>query len=81
MPYVTELEREVLVKYGSTAGNVGGLTFQLTELVTEYLSRHPESFSRFGEAVAALECAKLELYRRVVAPYEDKKCEENGDVY
>jgi hypothetical protein len=23
----------------------------------------------------------MELYRRIAAPYEDKKCEENGDVY
>jgi len=28
-----------------------------------------------------LECAKLELYRRIAAPYEDTKIEENGDVY
>jgi len=31
--------------------------------------------------VGVLECAKMELYRRVAAPYEDKKKEENGDVY
>jgi hypothetical protein len=30
-----------------------------------------------------LECAKLELYRRIVAAYEDEKIAdpENGDVY
>ena len=28
-----------------------------------------------------LECAKLELYRRVAAPYEDEKIDQNGDVY
>jgi hypothetical protein len=31
--------------------------------------------------IGVLECAKLELYRRVAAPYEDAKCEDNGDVY
>ena len=31
--------------------------------------------------MGALECAKLELYRRVAAPYEDVKIMENGDVY
>ena len=31
--------------------------------------------------IGALECAKLELYRRVAAPYEDDKIIENGDVY
>ena len=29
----------------------------------------------------ALECAKLELYRRLAAPYEDEKRKETGDVY
>jgi hypothetical protein len=29
---------------------------------------------------AALECAKLEFYRRIVVPYEDGRCAANGDV-
>jgi len=28
-----------------------------------------------------LENVKQEMYRRLAAPYEDKKAEENGDVY
>jgi len=31
--------------------------------------------------MGVLECIKQEFYRRAVAPYEDKKKEENGDVY
>jgi len=31
--------------------------------------------------VGVLECAKLELYRRIAAPYEDEKIVETGDVY
>tara|TARA_Y100000296_G_C5178378_1_gene261563 strand:+ start:2143 stop:2556 length:414 start_codon:yes stop_codon:yes gene_type:complete len=31
--------------------------------------------------LGAVECAKLELYRRAVVPYEKKKIKENGDVY
>jgi len=27
-----------------------------------------------------LECAKLELYRMIAAPYEDTKIKENGSV-
>ena len=30
--------------------------------------------------IGALECAKLELYRRQIALYEDKKTAENGDL-
>jgi len=33
-----------------------------------------------NDAIGALEGAKLELYRRVISKYEDKKIMENGDV-
>lgn len=38
------------------------------------------SYQNFNEVIGVLECVKQELYRRHVAPYEDEKCEENGDV-
>ncbi len=34
-----------------------------------------------GAVIGVLECAKLELYARVVRPYEDVKKMLNGDVY
>lgn len=36
---------------------------------------------RQTSAGGAIEAAKLEFYRRVVAPYEDQKLLDNGDVY
>jgi len=39
------------------------------------------SYTFINDCVGALEGAKLELYRRVASPYEDKKIAENGDVY
>lgn len=33
------------------------------------------------DVIGCLECAKLELYRRVVAPYENRALKRNGDVY
>jgi hypothetical protein len=38
-------------------------------------------YAHLNEAVGVLECAKLELYRRIAAPYEDDKRSETGDVY
>ena len=35
----------------------------------------------FNAAIGVLECAKLELYRRAAATYEDAKLAEHGDVY
>ena len=43
--------------------------------------REKKNYARINELVGVLECAKLELYRRVAAPYEDTKIEQNGDVY
>lgn len=38
------------------------------------------NFDNASNALAAVECAKLEFYRRILAPYEDKKIGENGDI-
>ena len=37
-------------------------------------------YSKINAIIGILECIKLELYRRVAAPYEDVKAAENGDV-
>lgn len=39
-----------------------------------------ENYLTYQRKVGILECCKLELYRRGVAPYEEEKKEENGDV-
>jgi len=38
------------------------------------------NFEVKSNALKVLESAKLEYYRRIMAPYEDKKIKENGDV-
>jgi len=57
----------------------GELNYIVTKILLAWLDM--PSYDRFNAAIGALECAKLELYRRMVAPYEDKKIAENGDVY
>ena len=39
-----------------------------------------ESYSNYADVIGTLECAKLEIYRRWVAPYEDGAIERNGDL-
>jgi len=43
-------------------------------------SLYPEKYHWYNRMMGMMECCKLELYRRLVAPYEDKKIIENGDV-
>lgn len=35
----------------------------------------------YNEMIGTLECCKLELYRRMISPYEDIKIRENEDVF
>ena len=59
----------------------GVANYVITQM-TNKLYNSPESgYNEYNNAIGVLECAKLELYRRVVSPYEDKKKEGNGDVY
>lgn len=81
MPYVDRSARERLAG-GAPPENVGELNYLVTRLVDRYLAaRGGIRYSHLNEAIGVLECAKLELYRRLAAPYEDAKCAESGDVY
>ena len=56
----------------------GHINFCITWLLKRLYQ--PPKYRRYNKAVGVLECIKLEFYRRMVAPYEDKKIEQNGDV-
>ena len=67
---------------GDAPRDAGELNFALTNIVDKYLqNKGGLRYAHINEAVGALECAKLELYRRVAAPYEEQKMKESGDVY
>lgn len=75
-PYIKPEARNI------EARDVGGLTYLLVWLCDDYLARREKvDFQGIAETIAALECAKLELYRRIAAPYEDRKRKENGDAF
>ena len=79
MPYIKLVERDRAATNPETPGE---LNFALTQVVLTYIKhRGGVSYTTINECVGALECAKLELYRRSGATYEDRKCWENGDVY
>jgi hypothetical protein len=55
----------------------GALNYCITRLLQEL---YPRNYASFNAALGVLEAAKLEFYRRVLAPYEDEKIARNGDV-
>jgi hypothetical protein len=81
MPYITPERREAILA-GAKPQDSGELNFAITTLVDRYLEdKGGIRYAHLNEVIGALDCAKLELYRRVAAPYEDEKIAENGDVY
>ncbi|HLD91378.1 MAG TPA: hypothetical protein VI911_10235 [Patescibacteria group bacterium] len=59
----------------------GELNYAITKLCISYIEHHALNYTSLNAIVGALECAKLEFYRRLVGPYEDEKIKFNGDVY
>ena len=59
----------------------GVLNYTVTRLLHGVLDiRSRPRYTKFNTALGVLEGIKLELYRRLVGPYENIKIEENGDV-
>ena len=79
MPYIDKKDR----KYSRimVAVNAGDLNYLFTREIVEYIETKGLSYRTINDIIGALEGAKLEFYRRVAAPYEDQKIQENGDVY
>jgi hypothetical protein len=87
MPYITQEERpqydEVLreliglLKEKPPESVDGHLNYVVTRVIKEV---YPLRYYHINKAMGVLECIQHEFYRRVAAPYEDTKIEQNGDV-
>jgi hypothetical protein len=94
MPYIKKIDRASYddivdsladkVKYNGEADAkqyCGDLNYIITTLLHKVLDDGVRTgYADYNELIGMLECCKLELYRRKVAPYEDEKIKENGDV-
>lgn len=88
MPYIKIEDRlkynQVLTEIKQIIHNISEdkLAGELNYLITEitHITTENANYRRFNKVIGVMESAKLELYRRKIAPYEDKKISENGDV-
>ena len=84
MPYVRQLEREAVDKLINhlitIIGHNGQLNYVISRLCHGFIECRGVKYTRINEVIGVLECAKLELYRQIAAPYEDVKKNENGSV-
>ena len=61
----------------------GHANYVITQVLRKAWGAHAaagESYSNYADVIGTLECAKLGLYRRWVADYEDKAIAKNGDL-
>lgn len=85
MPYIPKSEKDKVDKglvalHLSEINNAGGLNYAIHQLIAKYISQNKESYQTYNDIVGALDCAKMELYRRLISDYEDKKMTQNKDV-
>lgn len=83
MPYIKQPQRPALDKHlGPLNAHIvtaGELNYAITRLCLGFVGGQPR-YDDFNKVMGVLACAAAELYRRHVAPYEDQKIAENGDV-
>jgi ribosomal protein S3AE len=76
--YEKVLEELISILKSLPMENVDGeLNYVVSKMLKEI---YPLRYFHINRAVGVLECIKLEFYRRVAAPYEDKKIKDCGDV-
>lgn len=80
MPYLNTKIKKRLERTMSP-WTAGELNFCFITLCQRYLAITDKRYEHFNTVLGALEAAKMEIYRRVIAAYEDKKIKENGDVF
>lgn len=76
MPYIEHDRRRAIL----VPQNAGELNYHLTMECLGYVEEHGLRYQTINDIVGALEGAKAEFQRRVVADYEDKKIRDNGDL-
>ncbi len=79
MPYIPHSDRKRAEKTPFTPGE---LNYALTRVIQGYIGRKgPLNYTLINDIIGALSACSTEFSRRVVGPYEDKKRDENGEVW
>lgn len=83
MSYIKKSQRYDLDKTINSISklDVNKLNYLITRLMLKYISENGESYKHYNDLIGVLECVKMELYRRRISDYENKKMNENLDIY
>jgi len=88
MPYIKEKRKvfnTVIYDLCSRLSNNNAVWGELNYIISKLLyivvyKVHRKCYFTFMCAMGTLVCVMFEFYRRWIAPYEDEKKEENGDI-
>ena len=85
MPYIAKSQKEKVEKglapiQFAEMPDAGCLNFAVHQLISQYILQNKEGYQTYNDIVGVLDCAKMEIYRRLVSDYEDRKIVQNGDV-
>lgn len=87
MPYIPQNRRDeidmelIAERLNWVPENAGDLNFLVSTFIANYIREKGLKYAIVNEMIGALECAKMELNRVIIGPYEDIKIAENGGVY
>tara|TARA_Y100000114_G_scaffold25670_1_gene21329 strand:+ start:1559 stop:1831 length:273 start_codon:yes stop_codon:yes gene_type:complete len=85
MPYIPKSEKDKVDQrlpalHLLELENAGQLNYAIHQLISQYISHNNDEYQTYNDIIGALDCVKMEFYRRVISPYEDKKILQNKDV-
>ena len=84
MPYIKQDRRGVfdgaLAECAREVESEGELNYCIYKLSCLLIERIGHSYDTLSMCSSAMEHAKLEWYRKMLVPYEEKKISENGDI-
>jgi len=91
MPYLLDKDKKKVIERGgedlenyysslSAQDFAGHLNFLNFFLVKKWIKKNGQKYWIFSLFVGTLVCCVLEIYRRLVAPYEEEKIKSSGDV-
>jgi len=87
MPYIEKQSREYWdVKMKPLVDAVhkdvegGKINYIITKILLKWIMKNTR-YASICKVVGTCQCVMMEFYARLGRPYEDKKREQNGDVY
>jgi hypothetical protein len=82
MPYINRKDRPKIDKVVEQLPelNDGEFNYTVTSIAHRFIKAHKCRYMTLARVIGGLICVVLELYRRIAAPYEDEKIEQNGCV-